>query len=294
MAARLIDGTVVASRIRAETTDLVARLLKQGIEVRLEAVMVGDPASASIYTQRQAQRCAEVGIEYHLNILPADSTEREIQDHIQRLNDDPKVTGIILNLPLPEHIDTAAMQLSIDPYKDVEGVNPSNVGLLFYDCPIIAPCTALAVMEMLSEAGCEVRGMDAVVVGQGEVAGRPITAFLTHRLATVSACHIATRDLMDYTRRAELLVVATGVPHLIGRDHVREGAIVIDVGINRVPDPKNKGKTMVVGDVRFDEVSEVAGAMTPVPGGVGPVTVSMLLRSTAEAAQRQAEPRRLI
>jgi methylenetetrahydrofolate dehydrogenase (NADP+)/methenyltetrahydrofolate cyclohydrolase len=211
---------------------------------------------------------------------------------LRELNEDHNVTGIVLNLPLPSGIDTPAMQYCIDPYKDVEGVNPSNIGLLFYDNPIIAPCTALAVMEILAEVGVEARGLDAVVVGQGAVAGKPVSLFLLHKMATVTCCHIATRDLYKHTRRADLLIVAVGKPGLIRAEHVGAGAVVIDVGINTVVGAD--GRRQIVGDVAFAEVKDVAGVITPVPGGVGPVTVAILLRSAAEAAAKQrTAPRRL-
>ena len=189
-------------------------------------------------------------------------------------------------------MDTPAMQYHIDPYKDVEGVNPSNIGLLFYDQPIIAPCTAVAVMEILREADISPRGLDAVVVGQGAIAGRPVSLFLLQEMATVTCCHIATRDLYRHTREADLLIVAVGKPDLIRAQHVKPGAVVIDVGINSVTTPD--GERRIVGDVAYDEVREVAGVVTPVPGGVGPVTVAVLLRSATEAAAKQlARPRRL-
>jgi methylenetetrahydrofolate dehydrogenase (NADP+)/methenyltetrahydrofolate cyclohydrolase len=208
---------------------------------------------------------------------------------IDRLNADPSVTGIILQLPLPEHIDTAAAQYRVDPYKDVEGVNPANIGWLFYREPIIAPCTALAVNEMVRRSGTTVRGAAAVVVGQSRIVGKPITMFLLDQMATVTGCHIATRDLAAHTRAADILVVAVGKPQLIGRDHVKPGAVVIDVGINRVREKSPDGKTVrrTVGDVDFDAVSQIASAITPVPGGIGPLTVAMLLRNTVEAACKQ-------
>ena len=255
-------------------------------------VMAGDPAAGEIYARSQANRCQEVGIDYQLHALGASATEKDIRGVIRELNDDPAVTGILLNLPLPPGIDAPAMQYCIDPYKDVEGVNPANIGLLFYDNPIIAPCTALAVMEILKEAGVKPRGMDAVVVGQGAIAGKPVSLFLLHEMATVTSCHIDTRDLAAHTRNADLLVVAVGKPGLITGAHVKPGVVVIDVGINRVVGPD--GEKTIVGDVAFDEVSRKASVITPVPGGVGPVTVAILLRSAAEATRTQlAQPRRL-
>lgn len=258
----------------------------------MDAVIVGDPEAGGIYARSQRKRCEEVGIEYRLHALDPIAGEPQIRGLIRRLNDDPNVTGIVLNLPLPPGIDTPAMQYCIDPYKDVEGVNPANIGLLFYDNPIMAPCTALAVMEILKEAGVEPRGLNATVVGQGEIAGRPISLFLLHKLATVTCCHIATRDLAEHTRNADLLVVAVGKPGLIGAAHVKPGAIVVDVGINSVT--AADGTRRIVGDVRYEEVAPLASVITPVPGGVGPVTVAMLLRSATEAARKQrVTPRRL-
>ena len=290
--ARVIDGRAVGRRIKQEAAEQVRTLGSQGIRVSLDTVMVGEPEVGTIYARSQRKRCQDVGIEYRLHALGADATEADIRCVIRELNDDRSVTGILLNLPLPPGIDTPAMQYCIDPYKDVEGVNPANIGLLFYDNPIIAPCTSVAVMEILKEAEVNPRGLDAVVVGQGAIAGKPVSLFLLKEMATVICCHIATRDLYDHTRRADLLVVAAGKPALIRAGHVKPGAVVIDVGINTIVD--GNGERKIVGDVAFDEVKEVARVLTPVPGGVGPVTVAILLRSAAEAAGKQlARPRRL-
>ncbi len=291
-AATIIDGKLLATRIRSEAAEYVRALRDEGILVSLDAVMAGDAAAGEIYARSQRTRCAEIGIDYRLHNLPVGCTESDIRATLHRLNADPKVTGILLNLPLPAGIDAPAMQYCIDPYKDVEGVNPANIGLLFYDHPIIAPCTALAVMEILRTAGVSPRGMDAVVVGQGAIVGKPISLFLVHEMATVTCCHVATRDLADHTRRANLLIVAAGKAGLVGREHVKPGAVVIDVGINSISKPN--GERTIVGDVLFDEVRSIASVITPVPGGVGPVTVSILLRSAAQAARVQMlEPRRL-
>ena len=290
--ARVIDGKALAERIKRETAATVRGLAEQGVRVSLDAVLVGDPAAGEIYARSQRQRCQEVGIAYRLHALGADARADDIRGLIRELNNDRSVTGILLNLPLPPGLDTPAIQYCIDPYKDVEGVNPANIGLLFYDTPIIAPCTALAVMEVLKEARVEPRGLDAVVVGQGGIAGRPVSLFLLRRMATVTCCHIATRDVYEHTRRADVLVVAVGKPGLIRAEHVKPGAVVIDVGINTVVGPA--GERRIVGDVAFDEVKAVAAVLTHVPGGVGPVTVAILLRSAAEAARQQlATPRRL-
>lgn len=290
--ARIIDGKILAQRIKRQATEQVAALAAEGIAVSLHAVMAGDPAAGEIYARSQANCCHEVGIDYQLHTLGADATEKDMRGLIRRLNDDPAVTGILLHLPLPPAIDAPAMQYCIDPYKDVEGVNPSNIGLLFYGGPIIAPCTALAIMEILKEADVTPRGLDAVIVGQGAIAGRPASLFLLHEMATVTCCHIATRDLYRHTRNADLLIVAVGKPDLIRGEHVKPGAVVIDVGINRIVG--EGGEKRIVGDVAFDEVSQVADVVTPVPGGVGPVTVAVLLQSAVHAARVQrVQPKRL-
>jgi len=290
--AKIIDGKALAQQIKDETVARVRELSNRGIRVRLDAILVGDPMAGEIYARSQRQRCLDVGMDYRLHTLPATATEHDVRSLIRELNDDRAVTGILLNLPLPAGMDTPAVQYGIDPYKDIEGVNPANIGLLFYDNPIIAPCTAIAVMEILKKAGVNPRGLDAVVVGQGAIAGRPVSLFLLQRMATVTCCHIATRELYEHTRRADVLIVAVGKPGLIGGEHVKPRAVVIDVGISTVVDAQ--GRRCVVGDVEFEEVSKMASVITPVPGGVGPVTVAILLRSAAEAAAKQlALPRRL-
>ncbi len=289
---RIIDGRAISSRIKDEASVLVKQLNDQGVKVTLDVIMVGDSSAGEIYARSQRKRCADVGIEYRLHTLSSEAKESEIRDLIRELNRDPTVTGILLSLPMPPGIDAPAMQYCIDPYKDVEGVNPANIGLLFYDGPIIAPCTAVAVMEILKDAQIEPRGLDAVVVGQGAIAGKPVSLFLLHEMATVTCCHIATRDLYAHTRRADLLIVAVGQPGLIQAKHIKPGAVVIDVGINSVT--SDDGSHKLVGDVVYQDMIDVAGVVTPVPGGVGPVTVAVLLRSAAEAARKQLQsPRRI-
>lgn len=290
MSARILDGRAIAAEIRNEVSRQIARVTLERGAIRLVAILVGDDPAARLYAASQRKRCLQAGIQHELIELPADVSAEALHATIDRLNADPQVTGIMLQLPLPEHIDTAAAQYRIDPYKDVEGVSPANIGMLFYDEPILAPCTALAVVELIRRSGVEVRGAEAVVVGQSRIVGRPISMFLTTRMATVTACHIATRDLPAHTRRAEILVVAAGKPRLITADYVRPGAVVIDVGIHSVRERGDDGREVrrTVGDVDFESVRQVAGAITPVPGGVGPVTVAMLLRNTVEAARKQS------
>ena len=293
MSATILDGNQIAAEIRNEVSARIAAYTVRNGEIRLCAVLIGSDPAARDYADSQRHRCLQAGVQHELRELPESTTPNDLLAEIDRLNADPRVTGVMIQLPLPAHLDPAAAQYRIDPYKDVEGVNPANIGWLFYDAPILAPCTALAVMEMIKRSGAEVRGAEAVVVGQSRIVGRPISMFLTTQMATVTACHIATRDLVAHTRAADILVVAVGKPHIIGRDHVKPGAVVVDVGINRITlRGADGGETRVtVGDVDFDAVSEVASAITPVPGGVGPVTVAMLLQNTAEAAWKQLDRR---
>lgn len=288
MSASIIDGRSLAERIKEHTRREVKALQSQGITVRLHAIMVGEPAAGKVYARSQEKRCTDVGIGYHLHVLPAGSSEEDIRDCIQRLNDDTGVTGIMLHLPLPEGIHAPAMQYCIDPYKDVEGVNPVNLGLLFCEEPIVAPCTALAVLDILTEAKCDVRGKHVCVIGQGLIAGRPIALALLARNATVTGCSVDTPDIGVHARQADVIIAAAGVPKLVKADHVKPGALVIDVGINRVPgELDDHGKPRIVGDVDFEEVKKVASMITPVPGGVGPMTVAILLRSAVEAVHKQ-------
>jgi methylenetetrahydrofolate dehydrogenase (NADP+)/methenyltetrahydrofolate cyclohydrolase len=293
MGARILDGAAYAAEIRAQVTRDVARYNAEHGTIKLCAVLVGSDAGGKLYAENQRKLSVVVGVQYELVELPEETTQAELLATIDRLNADASVTGIILQLPLPDHLEMATAQYRIDPYKDVEGVNPANIGWLFYGEPIIAPCTALAVTEMIRRSGVEVRGAEAVIVGQSRIVGRPVTMFLLTNEATVTGCHIATRDLAAHTREADILVVAIGKPQAIGADYVKPGAVVIDVGINRVSvtDAEGKKRRRTVGDVHFESVSAVAGAITPVPGGVGPMTVAMLLRNTMEAARKQLERR---
>ena len=282
MPAKLIDGIEIARRVKEEVQRQVARHASEGRRVHLTAILVGSTPAAEVYAHRQAEACRAVGIEYTLLTLPDDLSQRQLRDEIRRLNKDSTVTGIMLHAPLPAHMDLARTQFEIDVIKDVEGVNPANIGYVVYHHTLIAPCTAGAAVELIHSTGVDLYGKEAVVVGASEIAGKPIALLLLGDGATVTLCHIGTRDLALHTRRAEVLVVAVGKPGLIGPEHVRPGAIVIDVGINRVKQPD--GSTRTVGDVQFDAVKEVAGHITPVPGGVGPMTVAMLLKNTLRAA----------
>src|SRR3954469_9794226 len=244
MAAKIIDGNQLAARTKDEVKQRVAEILRTGRAVHLAAVIVGQTAAGELYAQRQGEACRAVGINYELITLPADSPFERVAGTIEKLNHDPSVTGIMLHLPVPEPLDPTELQYQIYPVKDVEGVNPANIGYVVYGHTLIAPCTALAVIELVKSTGYELRGAEAVVVGASEIAGKPVALLLTEQMATVTLCHIATRDLAAHTRRADVLVVAVGKPGLIGPEHVREGAVVIDVGINRVTQPNGTKKTV--------------------------------------------------
>lgn len=291
MAARIIDGKQFAEQVQIDIRQQVEHMRGTGRAPKLVAILVGEPPASMVYARSQARQCEKLGIAYELVQLPVECDAPCVLERIDELNADSSVTGIMLHLPLPPAINPHDMQYRIDPYKDVEGVNPANIGMVFYNHPIIAPCTALAVVELINETHIPLRGVHAVVVGQGAIVGRPISVLLAQRDATVTACNEFTPNLAEHTVRADLLVVAAGKPGLITAKYVKPGAVVIDVGINRVQTTDSEGKTIfrTVGDVDFESVQAVAAAITPVPGGVGPVTVTMLLRNTVEAARKQAE-----
>lgn len=283
MPATIIDGAALASATRQHVAQRVQELKNAGRHVHLTALLVGASPAGQLYAQRQAEACSAVGIQYRLQTLAADASSSDVRQALHALNADPAVTGIMLHLPLPRHLDATELQYQIDPVKDVEGVNPANIGYVVYGHTLIAPCTALAVVELIDSTGVTLRGAEAVMVGASEIVGKPTALLLAQRMATVTLCHIATRNLAEHTRRAEVLVVAVGKPGLITADHVRDGAVVIDVGINRISTPDGTRKT--VGDVDFLTVAQKASHITPVPGGVGPMTVAMLLKNTLRSAE---------
>jgi methylenetetrahydrofolate dehydrogenase (NADP+)/methenyltetrahydrofolate cyclohydrolase len=282
--AEVIDGKAVAARVReqvkSEVADLVART---GVRPGLATVLVGDDPASEIYVRRKREACEEAGMLSLHNELPANAEQGQVAELLGGLNADQRVHGILLQLPVPEQIDADAMTALIDPAKDVDGLHPINAGRLLKGQPGMVPCTPAGVIELLHAAGAELRGAEAVVVGRSDLVGRPLAALLVREDATVTTCHSRTRDLGEVCRRAEVLVAAAGRPGLVGADMVREGAFVIDVGTNRTDDG-------LVGDVDFDAVAERARAITPVPGGVGPMTIAMLLRNTLQAAQALTGP----
>jgi methylenetetrahydrofolate dehydrogenase (NADP+)/methenyltetrahydrofolate cyclohydrolase len=283
MPAQIIDGALLAAQMKTDVAARVKEWSAHGRAVHLTAILVGSTPAGELYARRQGEACRAVGVNYQLLTFPTDVAQRDLKHEIRRLNQDPAVTGIMMHLPLPPHLDAARLQYEIDVVKDVEGVNPANIGYVVYGHTLIAPCTALSVIELIKSTGVNLRGAEAVVVGASEIAGKPIALLLAEQMATVTLCHIATRDVQAHTSRADVVVVAVGKPNLIGPDHIRDGAVVIDVGINRVTLADGTKKT--VGDVDFEGVKIKAGFITPVPGGVGPMTVAMLLRNTLRSAE---------
>jgi methylenetetrahydrofolate dehydrogenase (NADP+)/methenyltetrahydrofolate cyclohydrolase len=282
--ARIIDGKGVAAEIRAEVAERVQALTAVGRQPGLAAVLVGDDPASRVYVTAKQKDCAEVGIASRRVELPADTPQDALLDEIARLNEDPAMSGIIVQLPLPDHMDELVVQTSIDPSKDVDGLNPVNVGLMVRGRPTFLPATPFGIVELLVRSGIPTVGAEVVVIGRGGLVGMPLSIMLAQKSprgnATVTLCHTGTADLASHTRRADIVVAAAGRIATVTADMVKPGATVIDVGTNRGTDGK------LVGDVDFPEVAEVAGAITPVPGGVGPMTRAMLLVNTLSAADR--------
>ena len=278
--ATIIDGVSLASTVKE---DLSRRVEAIDGRVSLDAVLVGEDQGAKLYAKNQAKACAKVGIEYTLHQLPASASHAQVEGLIVSLNEDPAVTAIMVQMPLPDEVRTDVIQSLIAPHKDVEGVNPANIGNIVFGRRSLVPCTALAVMEMIESTGIDLKGARAVCVGASTIVGKPVAVLLMQAEATVISTNVYTKDHDELTLGADILVSAAGVPNLIRTEMVKEGAIVIDVGINRIEGADGKKRT--VGDVDFDNVKEVAGFITPVPGGVGPMTVAMLLRNTVQAAE---------
>ncbi|HOA91994.1 MAG TPA: bifunctional methylenetetrahydrofolate dehydrogenase/methenyltetrahydrofolate cyclohydrolase FolD [Bacillota bacterium] len=277
----IIDGKALAKEKRAEIAKQVEALKEKGVTPGLAVVLVGEDPASQIYVRNKHKACEEVGIYSRKITLPEETTEEEILKIIDELNNDPEIDGILVQLPLPKHIDPDKVILSISPDKDVDGFHPVNAGRLLTGQDGFFPCTPLAVMELIKSAGVDVSGKEAVVVGRSNIVGKPVSMLLLRENATVTICHSRTKNLADVCRRADILVAAVGRPEMITADYVKEGAVVIDVGINRV------GEKKVVGDVAFDEVKDKAAYITPVPGGVGPMTITMLLYNTLLSAQKR-------
>lgn len=284
--AELIDGRAIAASIQERVQQQRDQLEAEGRTPRLVSLQVGEDPASKVYLRSQARAFERMDIPFQREALPEDCDEEALILRIDALNRDPATTGIMLQLPLPPHLNARRMRRRIHPGKDVEGIHPENLGALLSGRPTLLPCTAAAAIACIESTGKPISGKEAVVVGHSETVGKPVALLLLERLATVTTCHHATKNLAAHTSRAEILVVAVGKPGLITAEMVRPGAIVIDVGINEIRDAY--GQTIVVGDVDFEGVREVASAITPVPGGVGPVTVSVLLENTILAARRGA------
>jgi methylenetetrahydrofolate dehydrogenase (NADP+)/methenyltetrahydrofolate cyclohydrolase len=287
----IIDGKAYAQTIQADVRSRVAVLRESGWQPRLVSITVGNNPAAALYVRNQGRACEQAGIGFESRSYPGEITQGEMLAAIQALNVDPRVTGVILQRPVPTGLDLKRLQDAIHPIKDVEGMNPANIGNIVYGDFALGPCTSLASVALLRSTGLTLQGLDVVIVGHSEIVGKPVALLLVEELATVTLCHHGTRNLAMHTRRADALFVAVGKPGLITGDMVKPGAAVIDIGINwvEVEQPDGSRVKKIVGDVEFDGVREVAGWITPVPGGVGPVTVAMLLRNTVVATERQKQ-----
>ncbi len=277
--AQIIDGKALSKEIRLELTEEVAQMKEeQGIVPGLAVVLVGEDPASTVYVRNKEKACGEVGMYSEVYRLPKETSEEDVLLLISKLNEDSKIHGILVQLPVPDHIDESKVLNNIDPKKDVDGFHPVNVGKLFSGEDAFVPCTPLGVMEMLHRNNVEIKGKEAVIIGRSNIVGKPMAALLLQEHATVTICHSRTADLKAHAKNADILVVATGRANMVTGDMVKPGATVIDVGINRVDD-------VLVGDVNFEEAKEVAGLITPVPGGVGPMTITMLLKNTLKAAK---------
>ena len=295
MTAELINGTEIAEKIRGEVADGVKEMRdKHGIAPGLAVILVGDDPASAVYVRRKEKAATEAGMVSNTVILPSGTSEKEVLGHIARLNGDARVHGILVQLPLPDHIDENTVIEAVNPDKDVDGLHPFNMGLLMAGRPRFVPATPAGIQQMLVRTGHDPEGKHVVVCGRSNIVGKPVANLLMQRTqggnATVTVCHTRTKGLSEITRQADILIAAIGAPNAITADMVKEGVVVIDVGINRVDAPERKRGYRLVGDVDFDAVSEKAAAITPVPGGVGPMTIAMLLSNTLKAARLSIHP----
>ena len=284
MRARILDGRMIAKDILAAVADSVEKLKNRGWGPRLISIKVGDDPAVELYIRNQRLKAEQVGIQFEEKQCPQDISVDELQATISNLNVDPRVTGIILQRPVPEHVSIKALQKTIHPLKDVEGMHPASIGNIVYNELELGPCTAMASVELLRRTGQALTGLEVVVIGHSEIVGKPIAFLLMAEGATVTVCHHMTRDVPFHAKRADAVFVAVGKPKLVTADMLKPGVTLIDIGINRVEDAD--GNSRIVGDSDYESCAEVAGWITPVPGGVGPVTVSILMRNTVAAAQR--------
>ena len=292
MTAQIIDGKQVAADMRAELKEEVAKLKEKGIVPGLGVILVGeDPASKSYVTAKE-KTCEELGIYSDDNRLPEDATQEDLMALVEKMNKDPKINGILVQLPLPKHLNEAEVLLAIDPDKDVDGFHPMNVGKMMVGEKAFLPCTPHGVIQLLLRSGVSIEGANVAIVGRSNIVGKPLANMLIQKSktgnATVTVCHTRTKDLTDQTRQADIVIAAAGRPNMVTADMVKEGVVVIDVGVNRVEDATKKRGYRLVGDVDFEAVKEKASLITPVPGGVGPMTITMLMYNTVESAKRAA------
>ncbi len=288
MTAQLIDGTAIAAKIRGEVAAAVtARVAAGKPRPGLATVLVGDNPASQVYVRNKQKACAEAGLDSFGHELPKTASQAEVEALVSQLNADPKVNGILVQLPLPDGLDEERVLNAISLHKDVDGFGPINIGRLSMKGrkPLFVPCTPAGCIVLLESVGAQFKGANAVVLGRSNIVGLPAAMLLLHRDCTVTICHSRTKDLPGVVRQADILIAAVGRPEMVRGDWVKPGALVIDVGINRIADATKKSGSRLVGDVAFDEVKEVAGAITPVPGGVGPMTIAMLLRNTLTAAE---------
>ena len=288
----IIDGRAIAADVHSETSRRAQDLLRRGVQPGIVFVRVGEDPASQVYVGMKERKARELGIRSETVVLPAATTEGELLALMARLNADPSWHGVLVQAPLPRHIDPAVIYAAVDPRKDVDGFHPLNVGrLLLGDEGGFIPCTPAGVHQLLIRSSIPLDGAEVVVLGRGNIVGKPMASILLqkgrHANATVTVCHSGTRDVAAHCRRADILIAAMGVPRFVKAAMVKPGATVIDVGVNRIPDPAKRGATLLVGDVDFDAVRPVAGRITPNPGGVGPMTIAMLLANTVEAAARQ-------
>ena len=289
--ANLIDGRAIAEQIHAETSRRLESLRLRGLQPGLAFVRVGDDPASKVYVGMKERTCKRLGLHTETHLLPAGTTETELLALLNQLNSDARVHGILVQAPVPPPLQPARVYASVSPLKDVDGFHPINVGKLMLGDPTgFVPCTPAGVQELLVRAGVPIEGADVVVLGRGDIVGKPLAALLVQKSnranATVTICHSRSRDIAAHCRRADILIAAIGVAEFVRPDMVKPGAVVVDVGVNRVADPAAKGGSRLVGDVAFAGVQQVAGFITPNPGGVGPMTIAMLMRNTVEAAER--------
>ena len=283
MTAQILDGAQLARELRASIAEQAAQLTSAGHQPGLAVVLVGEDPASQVYVRNKVAACEQAGFISLMHRLPADTTELELLALVDTLNHDARIDGILVQLPLPQHMDSHKVIEAIAPEKDVDGFHISNAGLLMTGQPLFRPCTPYGVMKLLEKSGIPLRGAEAVVIGASNIVGKPQAMLLLQAGATVTICNSKTKDLLAHTRRADILVVAVGRPNMITGDMIKPGAVLIDVGINRLDNGK------LCGDVDFNSCLETAGWITPVPGGVGPMTITMLLQNTIEAATRRME-----